>query len=127
MFVIVKLSTVVLIIPFLLSFSNQQHVQCLSTDRKEKPKGLFGKFIDNIKEGFERDKDMQVGLFFVLNTTSIIYLSLSLIHPLPLIPPSSLLHLTPLFSFTSLSLMPSLPLLLYLPPLIRHSSFLGKP
>ena len=37
----------------------QLQVECLSTDRQQKPKGLFGKFIDNIKEGFARDKDMQ--------------------------------------------------------------------
>jgi hypothetical protein len=46
---------------FLLSM--QKNVRCLSTNRQQKPKGLIGKFIDNIREGFERDKDMQVWLF----------------------------------------------------------------
>jgi hypothetical protein len=41
----------------------QKNVRYLSTNRQQKPKGLIGKFIDNIREGFERDKDMQVWLF----------------------------------------------------------------
>lgn len=37
----------------------QQNVRYLSGKREPKEKGLFGKFMDNIKEGFQRDKEMQ--------------------------------------------------------------------
>lgn len=37
----------------------QKNVRYLSTNRQPKPKGLLGKFIDNIREGFEKDKNMQ--------------------------------------------------------------------
>lgn len=37
----------------------QQHVRHLSGNQRPNEKGLFGKFVDNIKEGFQRDKEMQ--------------------------------------------------------------------
>lgn len=37
----------------------QQNARHLSANRAPKQKGLLGKFVDNLKEGFQRDKEMQ--------------------------------------------------------------------
>ncbi|XP_046864317.1 LOW QUALITY PROTEIN: mitochondrial import inner membrane translocase subunit TIM44-like [Xenia sp. Carnegie-2017] len=48
--------------PILVTSTYQKNVRYLSAKRQPKPKGLFGKFIDNIREGFEKDKEMQENL-----------------------------------------------------------------